>query len=54
MGVAPAKIISFFWSGTCEYTNIITVPKKEKIGIILIKVEKQGQSSTPADILVDN
>ena len=24
------------------------------LGIIAIKVEKQGQSSTPADILVDN
>ena len=26
----------------------------KSIGIITIKVEKQGQSSTPADILVDN
>ena len=26
----------------------------QSIGIIVIKVVKQGQSSTPADILVDN
>ena len=58
---------SFFWSGTYEFTNIIIVTKKinkhkykekfvilQSIGIIaVLKVEEQGQSSTPADTLVD-
>ena len=53
---------SFFWSGTCEFIKYYCYFKKlankckekfvilQSIGIIVVK---QGQSSTPADILVD-
>jgi len=37
---------------TLQYSEKLVI--LQSIGIIVIKVEKQGQSSTPADILVDN
>ena len=53
---------SFFWSGACEFTSIITVTKTVNIQVLgkicnftikgTIAKKSQGQSSTLADILV--